>query len=83
MESEWTMFRTSTADVVRWWKEHFEDLFNLAGMSFIKKAACENLGEDSAIILAEVVEAVKKLLPLGVDKICPKMLKALDMVWLS
>jgi len=43
-------------DIVGWWKEHFEALFHPARMSSIEEAESEDLGEDSSVNLAEVVE---------------------------
>ena len=76
---------TQTEDIVRPWKEHFEDL-NPVSMSSIEEAKSKDLGEDSYITLAEVVEIVKKLPGFkapGVDEICTEMLKALEIVELS
>jgi len=74
-------------DIVGPWKEHFEDLLNSASMFTIEES--EDLGEDSSITLAEVIEVVKKLpsdkAP-GVNEIFPEMLQTLVMVglfWLT
>ena len=76
----------STENIVGQWKEHFQDLLNLANMSSIEEAESKNLGKDSPITLAEVARVVKKLpsckVP-GEDEIRPEMLKAVDMVGLS
>ena len=70
--------------IVGWWKEHFEEL--LTNTSSVEEAESEDSGEASSMHLAEVSQAVKKLLSgkvPGVDEIHPEMLKALDIVGLS
>ena len=80
---------TSTGDIVRRWKEYFEDLLNPTDMSFVEEAEAEGSEVDSSITQAEVTEVVKKLLggkAPGVDEICPEYLKSLDVVglpWLT
>ncbi|MEL7181936.1 MAG: reverse transcriptase family protein, partial [Pseudomonadota bacterium] len=80
------MLLTSTGDVVRRWKEYFEDLLNPTNMSSVEDAEPVDLEVDSSITGAEVAEVVKKLhsgrAP-GVDEIRPDFLKALDVVGLS
>ena len=77
---------TSTGDVVRRWKEYFEDLLNPTNAPSMEEAEPGDSGEDSSITRAEVTEVVKKLhggrAP-GVDEIRPEFLKALDVVGLS
>jgi len=75
-----------TKDIFGEWKKHFEDLLNLASLSFFEKVESEDLGEDSCITLSEVTRVVKKIpdgkVP-GMDEIRPEMLKPLAMVALS
>lgn len=77
---------TSTGDVVRRWKEYFEDLLNPAVTSSVEEAEAGDPGEDLSITQAEVTEAVRKLLggkAPGVDEIRPEYLKSLDVQGLS
>uniref|UniRef100_A0A3B3QGI4 Reverse transcriptase domain-containing protein n=1 Tax=Paramormyrops kingsleyae TaxID=1676925 RepID=A0A3B3QGI4_9TELE len=77
---------TSAQDVVSRWKEYFEDLLNPTDMPSNEEAESGDLGVDSPISGAEVVEVVKKLLggrAPGVDEIRPEFLKALDVAGLS
>ncbi len=64
---------TLTGDIVKQWKEHFEELLNPTNTSSVE--------ESSPICGAEVSEVVKKSLghkvP-GVDEIHPEMMKVLD-----
>lgn len=72
----------STVDIVRWWKEYFQDLLDPADMLTLVKSGDE--GYDSPITVDN--EVAKKLsggLGPGVDEICPEFLKALDVVGLS
>ena len=74
---------TSTGDVVRRWKEYFEDLLNPTNTSSVEDAESGDSGGDSAITGAEVTEVVKKLhggRALGMDNVRPEFLKALDVV---
>ncbi|KAK3561507.1 hypothetical protein QTP86_006177 [Hemibagrus guttatus] len=77
---------TSTGDIVRRWKEYFEDLLNPTDMPFIEEAGAEDSEVDSSITQAEVTEVVQQ--PLGgkapgMDEIRPEYLKSLDVVGLS
>lgn len=70
------MTRTSTKDIVRRRKEHFEELLNPTDM-------LEQSGGSEPISIAEVTQVVGELLndrASGVDEIRPEMLKALDVV---
>jgi len=65
-------------DIARRWKEHFEELKSVQHVLW--------RGGIEPISLAEAAKIVKNLLGCkapGVDEICPEMLKALDIVWLS
>jgi len=76
---------TQTEDIVGGWKQHFEELLNPTSRSFVEEVESEESEEASSISLAEVAEVVKLFsgkAP-GVDKICPELLKALDIVGLS
>ncbi len=53
---------TLTGDIVKQWKEHFEELLNLTNTFSGEEAEFEDSGEASPISLAEVTEVVKKLL---------------------
>ncbi len=44
---------TQTRDIVKRWKEHFEELLNLSNTSSVEEAESEDLGEASPISLAE------------------------------
>lgn len=71
---------TSTVDIVRWWKEYFQDLLDPADMLTLVKS-----GDEGSPITVDN-EVAKKLsggLGPGVDVICPEFLKALDVVGLS
>ncbi len=76
---------TSTGDVIRRWKEYFEDLLNPTDTPSVEEAEMEDSGVDSSITQAEVTEVVCKLLgrASGVDEIRPEYLKSLDVVGLS
>ncbi|KAL1259177.1 hypothetical protein QQF64_009754 [Cirrhinus molitorella] len=77
---------TSTGDVIRQWKEYFEDLLNLTDMPSAEEAEMEDPGVDSSITQAEVTEVVCKLCSgkaSGVAEICHKYLKSLDVMGLS
>ena len=77
---------TSTGDVVRQWKEYFEDLVNHTSVSSIEKAESVVYEVDSPIPGAEVAKVVQRLPSVrapGVDEIRPEFLKALDVVGLS
>ncbi|GAA6064832.1 receptor-type tyrosine-protein phosphatase F-like, partial [Tachysurus ichikawai] len=77
---------TSTGDILRRWKEYFEDLLNPTDMSSTEEAEAEGSVVDSSIPQAEVTEVVEKLLSgkaPGVDEIRPEYLKSLDVVGLS
>ena len=77
---------TSTGDIVRWWKEYFEDLLNPADMLSIEEAGAGDSEGDSFITQTEITEVVRKLLggkALGVDEIHPEYLKSLDVVGVS
>ena len=52
---------TQTEDIVGRWKEHFEELLNLANTSSEEEAESEASGEAPPISLAEVAEVVKQL----------------------
>ena len=65
--------------MIRWWKEHFEELLNLNNTPSIVEAEVEDDGGSPLISLGEVTEVVKQLhsgKALGVDEIHPEMLKA-------
>lgn len=49
---------TSTEDIVRRWKEYFEDLLNPTDMSFVEEAESGVEGGDFCISESEVTEAV-------------------------
>ena len=55
---------TWTGDIVGQWKEHFEELLNPTNTSSLEEAESEDSVEVLSIHLAEVSEAVKKLLVL-------------------
>ncbi len=77
---------TSTGDVIRRWKEYFEDLLNPTDTLSVEEAEMEDSGVDSSITQAEVTEVVCKLhsgRASGVDEIHPEYLKSLDLVGLS
>ena len=48
------MLLTSTVDVVRWWKEYFEDLLNTTNMSSMEDTEPLNFELDSPIIGIEI-----------------------------
>ena len=77
---------TSTDKMIRWWKEHFEELLNVTNPSSIVEAELEDDGGSTLISLGEVTEVVKHLhsgkAP-GVDEIRPEMLEALGVEGLS
>lgn len=69
--------------IVRWWKEYFEDP---SDMAWVEEAEAEDWELDSSITQVKVTEVFRKLLggkALGVDKICPKYLKSLEVVGLT
>ncbi|KAK3567248.1 hypothetical protein QTP86_015079 [Hemibagrus guttatus] len=73
----------STEDIVRRWKEYFEDLLNPTDTPSIEEPEAE---VDSFITQAEVTEVVQQLLggkAPGVDEIRPEYLKSLDVVGLG
>ena len=77
---------TSTEEVVGRWKEHFEELLNPTNTPSMVEVELEADGGPSSISLVEVTEVVKQLhsgKALGVDEICPEMLKALGVEGLS
>ena len=77
---------TSTGQVVRRWKEYFEDLLNPVVLSSVEEAEMADSGGGPPITRAEVSEAVRKLLggkAPGVDEIRPEYLKSLDLQGLS
>lgn len=52
-------------------------------MSTFDEVESEDSGEDESVTIAEVTGVIKKLLCVwmpGVDKTCPEMLKAVDVV---
>ncbi|KAK3533295.1 hypothetical protein QTP70_015170, partial [Hemibagrus guttatus] len=74
----------STGDIVRRWKEYFEDLLNPTDTPSIEDRPYSEV--DSFITQAEVTVVVQQLLSgkaLGVDEIRPEYLKSLDVVGLS
>ncbi|KAK3539603.1 hypothetical protein QTP70_010243 [Hemibagrus guttatus] len=76
----------STGDIVRWWKEYFEDLLNPTDTPSVVEPGAEDSEVDSFITQAEVTEVVQQLLggkAPGVDEIRPEYLKSLDVVGLS
>ncbi|KAK3519394.1 hypothetical protein QTP70_027533 [Hemibagrus guttatus] len=76
----------STGDIVRRWKEYFEDLLNPTDMPSVEEPEAEDSEVDSFITQAEVTEVVQQLLggkAPGVDEIRPEYLKSLDVVGLS
>ena len=77
---------TSTEDIVRRWKEYFEELLNPTNMYSVVESEPRVLGPGRPISGAEVAEVVKGLRGSGapgVDEIRPGYLKALDVVGLS
>lgn len=46
---------TWAADIVEWWKRHFEELPNRTNTSSVEEAESEDTGEDPLIFMAEVV----------------------------
>ncbi|KAK3529892.1 hypothetical protein QTP86_007210 [Hemibagrus guttatus] len=76
----------STGDIVRRWKEYFEDLLNSTDTPSAEEPEAEDSEVDSFITQAEVTEVVQQLLggkAPGVDEIRPEYLKSLDVVGLS
>ncbi|KAK3543021.1 hypothetical protein QTP70_008704 [Hemibagrus guttatus] len=76
----------STGDIVRRWKEYFEDLLNPTDTPSIEELEAEDSEVDLFITQAEVIEVVQQLLSgkaPGVDEIRPEYLKSLDVVGLS
>ncbi|KAK3517211.1 hypothetical protein QTP70_001131 [Hemibagrus guttatus] len=76
----------STGDIVRRWKEYFEDLLNPTDTLSVEEPDTEDSEVDSSITQAEVTEVVQQLLSgkaPGVDEIRPEYLKSLDVVGLS
>ncbi|KAK3517424.1 hypothetical protein QTP70_009918 [Hemibagrus guttatus] len=76
----------STGDIVRPWKEYFEDLLNPTDTPSVEEPEAEDSEVDSFITQAEVTEVVQQLLggkAPGVDEIRPEYLKSLDVVGLS
>ncbi|KAK3540887.1 hypothetical protein QTP86_003970 [Hemibagrus guttatus] len=76
----------STGDIVRRWKEYFEDLLNPTDTPSVEEPEAEDSELDSFITQAEVTEVVHQLLggkAPGVDEIRPEYLKSLDVVGLS
>ncbi|KAK3543028.1 hypothetical protein QTP70_008717 [Hemibagrus guttatus] len=76
----------STGDIVRRWKEYFEDLLNPTDTPSVEEPEAEDSEVDSFITQAEVTEVVLQLLggkAPGVDEIRPEYLKSLDVVGLS
>ncbi|KAK3513401.1 hypothetical protein QTP70_014229 [Hemibagrus guttatus] len=76
----------STGDIVRRWKEYFEDLLNPTDTPSVEEPEAEDSEVDSFITQAEVTEVVQQLLggkAPGVDEIRPEYLKSLDVVGLS
>ncbi|KAK3521468.1 hypothetical protein QTP70_005774 [Hemibagrus guttatus] len=76
----------STGDIVRWWKEYFEDLLNPTDTPSVEEPEPEDSEVDSFITQAEVTEVVQQLLSgkaPGVDESRPEYLKSLDVVGLS
>ncbi|KAM6983477.1 CD166 antigen homolog A [Tautogolabrus adspersus] len=76
---------TLTGDIFGQWKEYFEELLNPDNTSYEGEAESEDPGEALSLTLAEVTEAVRKLLSCKarVDEIRPEMLNALDIVGLK
>ena len=76
----------STGDIVRWWREYFEELLNPTNTYSMEETEPRGLGMGGSISGAEVAEVVKQLrgggAP-GIDEIRPGYLKALDVVGLS
>ncbi|KAK3506456.1 hypothetical protein QTP70_000619 [Hemibagrus guttatus] len=76
----------STGDIVRRWKEYFEDLLNPTDTPSVEEPEAKDSEVDSFITQAEVTEVVQQLLggkAPRVDEICPEYLKSLDVVGLS
>ncbi|KAK3552841.1 hypothetical protein QTP86_022544 [Hemibagrus guttatus] len=76
----------STGDIVRRWKEYFEDLLNPTDTPSVEEPEAEDSEVDSFITQAEVTEVVQQLVggkAPGVDEIRPEYLKSLDVVGLS
>ncbi|KAK3511772.1 hypothetical protein QTP70_021807 [Hemibagrus guttatus] len=76
----------STGNIVRRWKEYFEDLLNPTDTPSVEEPEAGDSEVDSFITQAEVTEEVQQLLggkAPGVDEIRPEYLKSLDVVGLS
>ncbi|XP_077940565.1 uncharacterized protein LOC144384606 [Gasterosteus aculeatus] len=77
---------TATEEVIGRWKEHFEELLNPTTTPSLVEAELEAEEGSSSIGLVEVTEVVKQLRSgkaLGIDEICPEMLKAMGVGGLS
>uniref|UniRef100_A0A8C7WW66 Reverse transcriptase domain-containing protein n=1 Tax=Oryzias sinensis TaxID=183150 RepID=A0A8C7WW66_9TELE len=77
---------TSTGDVVRRWKEYFEDLLNPTDTPSFEEAESEDVRVGLSITRAEVTVVVNELLggkAPGVDEVRPEHLKSLDAVGVS
>lgn len=68
---------TSTVDIVRWWKEYFQDLLDPADMLTLSG---DEGYESPMTVDNEVAKKLSGGLGPGVDEICPEFLKALDAV---
>ncbi|KAK3509856.1 hypothetical protein QTP70_015863 [Hemibagrus guttatus] len=76
----------STGDIVRRWKEYFEDLLNPTDTPSVEEPEAGDSEVDSFITQAEVTEVVQQLIggkAPGVDEIRPEYLNSLDVVGLS
>ncbi|KAK3508663.1 hypothetical protein QTP70_003104 [Hemibagrus guttatus] len=73
----------STGDIVRRWKEYFEDLLNPTDTPSVEEPEAEDSEVDSFITQAEVTEQLLGGKVPGVDEIRPEYLKSLDVVGLS
>ncbi|KAK3535777.1 hypothetical protein QTP70_021095, partial [Hemibagrus guttatus] len=76
----------SNGDIVKRWKEYFEDLLNPTDTPSVEEPEAEDSEVDSFITQAEATEVVQQLLSgeaPGVDEIRPEYLKSLDVVGLS
>ena len=71
---------TDENEVLSWWREYFEDLWNLVKASTQDTHEVTQLGEEKFFTAAEMATAIKRIKSgkvAGKDEIIPEMLKAL------